>query len=234
MPFLLSIVIPVYNEERTLEELVDRVRAAELPSGMQREIILVDDASGDGTRQILQRLVEADPSLKVIYHESNQGKGGALHTGFAAATGTYVLIQDADLEYDPADYPRLLAPILKEQADVVIGTRFHGEALRALTLRQRVANRVITFLSNIATRLPLSDVECCYKVIPTAMLQRITLLEKRFGFEPEVVAKLARLGARFHEVKISYRGRSYADGKKIGVSDGFRALYCIVRYRFFA
>ncbi|MCK4872284.1 MAG: glycosyltransferase family 2 protein [Phycisphaerales bacterium] len=228
---LLSVIIPVFNEEATLAALVERVRDAPVPASVTLEIVLVDDASSDGTRDILARLAEQNPSLRIVYHDHNVGKGGALHSGFDAATGDLVLIQDADLEYDPQDYNRLLAPILDGRADVVIGTRFHGEARRALRPVQALANRVITVLSNIVTGRRLTDIECCYKVFRAELLHRITLREKRFGFEPEVVAKMVRLGARIEEIPVAYRGRTYADGKKIGLRDGFRAIWCIVRYR---
>lgn len=226
----LSIVIPVYNEEKTLQEVVRRVRSVDLP--LSREIILVDDASRDGSRAIIEAL--AGDGVRVFFHAVNQGKGAALRTGFKEAQGEIVLIQDADLEYDPNEYPKLLAPIIAGKADVVYGSRFIGsEAHRVLYFWHMVGNRFLTLLSNMLTNLNLTDMETCYKVFRREVLAEIAIREDRFGFEPEITAKVARQGLRIYEVGISYSGRTYQDGKKIGWRDGLRALYCIVRYRFF-
>ena len=229
----LSVVIPVYNEEATVEELIHRVKKTQLPDTVSMQIVLVDDASHDSTQDILQRLAAQNPEIILVRHRENRGKGAALHSGFAAVTGDYVLIQDADLEYDPADYPALLEPILQGRCDVVIGSRFLGKTdLQAMTVAQKLANRFLTFLSNLFTGLHLTDMECCYKLIPAELVRSMNLREKRFGFEPEMVARLARSSVRIEEVPVSYRGRSYESGKKIGWVDAIRAIYCIVRYRF--
>lgn len=223
----LSVVIPCYNEERTIRALVEAVIRAPYAA---KEIIVVDDGSRDGTRVILQTQIAALVQ-QIVYHETNQGKGAALRSGIRAATGDIVIIQDADLEYDPDDYPRLLQPILAGQADVVFGSRFRGPEPPRMFLRQRLANTLLTRLSNLSTGLELTDMETCYKVFRREIIQAIHIEEDRFGFEPEVTAKLARTGCRIHEVGISYRGRSYAQGKKIGWKDALRALWCIVKYR---
>jgi glycosyltransferase involved in cell wall biosynthesis len=231
----LSIIMPVYNEVQFVERIIERVRAVKLPDGVERELIVVDDGSKDGTRDKLAALPAA-PDLRVILHERNQGKGAALHTGFAAATGEFVIVQDADLEYDPAEIPRLLKPVLDGNADVVFGSRFiSGESRRVLYFWHSIINHRLTMLCNFFTNLNLSDMEVCYKLIRRDLLSRIKLKEKRFGFEPEVTIKLARLKPkpRFYEVGISYAGRTYAEGKKIGVKDGFRALWCLFRYGLF-
>jgi glycosyltransferase involved in cell wall biosynthesis len=223
----LSIVIPCYNEVRTIRHIVDRVRAAPVA---EREIIIVDDCSRDGTRDLLR--TEIAPLVdKVLYHEVNQGKGAALRTGFRAATGDVVVVQDADLEYDPQDYPRLLQPILEGKADVVFGSRFQGgQPHRVVYFWHMVGNKLLTLLSNMATNINLTDMETCYKVFRREVLQRIEIEENRFGFEPEITAKVARLGVVIFEVGISYYGRTYAEGKKIGWRDGFRALWAIAKY----
>jgi glycosyltransferase involved in cell wall biosynthesis len=223
----LSIVIPCYNEVRTIRHIVDRVRAAPVA---EREIIIVDDCSRDGTRDLLR--TEIAPLVdKVLYHEVNQGKGAALRTGFRAATGDVVVVQDADLEYDPQDYPRLLQPILEGKADVVFGSRFQGgQPHRVVYFWHMVGNKFLTLLSNMATNINLTYMETCYKVFRREVLQRIEIEENRFGFEPEITAKVARLGVVIFEVGISYYGRTYAEGKKIGWRDGFRALWAIAKY----
>jgi glycosyltransferase involved in cell wall biosynthesis len=222
----LTVVIPVYNEVHTLLSLIDRVQAVAL----DKELILVDDCSSDGTRDLLQRTA-FPANVRVLYHERNQGKGAALRTGFAAATGDVVIIQDADLEYDPEEYPKLLEPIVAGRADVVFGSRFAGgESHRVLYFWHSLGNKFLTLASNAFTNLNLTDMETCYKVFRRDVLQRITVEENRFGFEPEITAKVAKLRVRIYEVGISYAGRTYEEGKKIGWRDGVRALWCIVKY----
>ncbi|HVC92082.1 MAG TPA: glycosyltransferase family 2 protein [Pirellulales bacterium] len=226
--FVLSVVIPVYNEFRTIEEVVRRVRA----SGVPTEIIIVDDGSTDGTRELLRGWPSA-PDLKVFMHETNLGKGSALRTGFGHATGEVVIVQDADLEYDPAEFEKLIQPIVDDLADVVFGSRFTGDNQRVLYFWHSVGNKLLTLLSNAMTNLNLTDMETCYKAFRRDVIQGIapTLREQRFGIEPELTAKVARMpGVRIHERPISYCGRTYAEGKKITWRDGFRALWCIVRY----
>jgi glycosyltransferase involved in cell wall biosynthesis len=224
----LSVVIPVYNEVATLEEIVTRVSASPVP----KEIILVDDCSTDGTHDILRSL-ERLKNVRVFYHESNQGKGAALRTGFAQAQGDLVIIQDADLEYDPQEYPRLIQPIVDDKADVVYGSRFAGgQSHRVLYFWHSMGNRLLTLLSNMCTNLNLTDMETCYKVFRREIIQSLAIEENRFGFEPEITAKVAAMGARIYEVGISYYGRTYEEGKKIGWRDGVRALWCILKYRF--
>jgi glycosyltransferase involved in cell wall biosynthesis len=223
----ISVVIPCYNEVSTIEAILDAVRASEI---RDKEIVVVDDASSDGTRDKL-RSFEGQPGLRVIFHERNQGKGAALRTGFRAATGDVVIVQDADLEYDPKEYPKLLAPIRAGKADVVYGSRFAGgESHRVLYFWHYAANKLLTLCSNMFTNLNLTDMETCYKAFRREVIQKIDLREGRFGFEPEVTAKVARMGCRIYEVGISYSGRTYAEGKKIGWRDGLRALWCILRY----
>ena len=221
----LSVVIPVYNERDTVLKILDMVLAQPLVS----EVVLVDDRSTDGTREILRQMAPP-PRVRVIHHERNQGKGAALRTGFAAATGDLVLIQDADLEYDPADYPALLAPILAGKADAVFGSRFLGGPHRVLYFWHYLANRFLTLLSNAFTGLNLTDMEVCSKVFRRDLLLRMKLVANGFGVEPELTAKVARLKARVYEVPVSYHGRTYAEGKKIGWKDGVAALYWIVRF----
>ncbi|MCC5843109.1 MAG: glycosyltransferase family 2 protein [Verrucomicrobia bacterium] len=226
----LSIIIPVYNEVSTLAELLNAVR--EVDTGLDREIILVDDGSSDGTRDLLPKLAQQFPDVVIDLHAVNRGKGAALHTGFAKATGDIVLIQDADLEYDPKDYPKLLAPILQGRADVVYGSRFlGGGAHRVVYYWHYVGNKFLTMLSNMMTNINLTDMEVCYKVFKRDIIQSLNLKEERFGFEVEVTAKLARRKAVIYEVPISYYGRSYEEGKKITWKDGFRAIWCIFKYR---
>jgi glycosyltransferase involved in cell wall biosynthesis len=226
----LSIVIPCYNEAKTIRTIVDRVRAAPVPD---KEIIIVDDCSRDGTRDLLR--TEIAPLVdQVIYHANNQGKGAALRTGFAAATGDVVIVQDADLEYHPNEYPKLLQPILDGRADVVFGSRFSGgDAHRVVYFWHMVGNKFLTLCSNMATNLNLTDMETCYKMCRREVLQKIAIEENRFGFEPEITAKIARLRVPIYEVGITYSGRTYEEGKKIGWRDGFRALYAIVKYNVF-
>lgn len=232
--FVLSVVIPVYNEEKTLRDLVNRVR--EVP--IRKEIVLVDDCSKDGSREIMKQIAEEfanDPlnSFALDYHDVNKGKGAALKTGFAKTSGDVVLIQDADLEYDPNEYPRLLKPIIQDEADVVYGSRFLGDqAHRVLYFWHYLGNKFLTLLSNCFTNLNLTDMETCYKVFRREVLDEIgpKLKQARFGFEPEITARVARRRHRVYELSISYFGRTYEEGKKIGWRDGVKALWCIVRY----
>lgn len=228
--FKLSVVIPVYNEKRWITEVLRRVRMVPIP----KEIILVDDLSTDGTREMLQQF--ADDNTKILYKEINQGKGAALRDGFKLCTGNVIIIQDADLEYDPDDYPSLLQPIIENKADVVFGSRFIGEKHRVLYFWHMVTNKILTVLSNMLTNLNLTDMETCYKVFKKEVLEGMDLKSNRFGFEPEFTAKIAKKKKpawRVFEVPVSYDGRTYEQGKKIGLKDGFNALYCIVRYKFF-
>jgi glycosyltransferase involved in cell wall biosynthesis len=222
----LSVIIPVYNERATLRKVIERVRAVDFP----KEIIVVDDCSTDGTRELLQSELHALVD-KVIYHACNTGKGGAIRTGVQEVTGDYVIIQDADLEYDPQEYHLLLEPVLQGKADVVYGSRFlTGKAHRVLYFWHAVGNKFLTLLSDMFTNLTLTDMETCYKLIRADVFKHINIEQNRFGFEPEITAKLARLNLRIYEVGISYDGRSYAEGKKIGWKDGFQALWCILKY----
>ena len=228
----LSIVIPVYNEEMTISRVLDGVLAVNL-DGIEREILAVNDCSTDRTLDVLKE-IEKSGAIRLFSHEKNMGKGAALRTGFASVTGDIVLVQDADLEYDPAEYPRLLAPILQGKADVVYGSRFvGGDVHRVLYFWHSVGNRFLTLLSNMLTNLNLTDMEVCYKVFRREILDKIKIEENRFGFEPEITAKVAKLKCRIYEVGISYSGRTYAEGKKIGAKDGFKAIWCIIKYNIF-
>lgn len=225
----LSVVIPVYNEKNTIEEIIHQVKAVK---GIDMEIILVDDFSTDGTRELYLKLKTSVD--KIILHEKNMGKGAALRTGFQHASGDYVVVQDADLEYDPQEYPILLEPVLKGKADVVYGSRFMGDRPhRVLFFWHYVGNKILTLLSNIFTNLNLTDMETCYKLFKREIIQNIPIKENRFGFEPEITARIARTHARIYEVGISYSGRDYSEGKKIGWKDAIRAFICIIKYNVF-
>ena len=226
-----SIVIPCFNEINTIEAMIKKVSSVEL--GIEKELVIVDDFSSDGTRQYLESNSQ-DLNLKVIYHEVNKGKGAALRSGFAHATGDIIIVQDADLEYEPTEYPKLLKPILDGKADVVYGSRFVGsDTHRVLYFWHSLGNRFLTLLSNVFTNLNLTDMEVCYKVFKRSILREIELKEDRFGFEPEFTAKIARNGYVVYEVGVSYYGRTYSEGKKINWRDGFRAIYVILKYGIF-
>jgi len=227
-----SIVIPCFNEVETIAQIVALVEAVNLEH--EKEIVIVDDFSTDGTREVLADLAGRDDSIRTVLHERNRGKGAALRSGFAAASGEVIIIQDADLEYDPLDYPKLLRPIVEGKAEVVYGSRFAGgESHRVLYFWHSVGNKLLTLFSNLFTNLNLSDMEVCYKVFKRELLERISLQEDRFGFEPEFTAKIARLGCRIYEVGISYHGRTYDEGKKIGWKDALRAVFVILKYGLF-
>ncbi|PCH95453.1 MAG: glycosyl transferase [Bacteroidetes bacterium] len=230
----LSIVIPVYNEEATIHLILNKIQKVNLAEGMQMEVILVNDCSSDNTKESISTYQSENSSLSIKYfeHSVNKGKGAALHTGIAEATGDYLIIQDADLEYDPEEYNDLLKPMLSGNADVVYGSRFiGGRPHRVLFFFHTIGNKLLTLMSNVFTGLNITDMETCYKLFKTEMIQGIKLQENRFGFEPEVTAKISRItDIRIYEVGISYYGRTYAEGKKINWKDGFRALYCIIKY----
>jgi len=234
---VLSVVVPVFNEERTLRALLEKLIEAPLPGGVGRQIVLVNDASSDGSEAIIRAVCEAHPGedIRSVTHPVNQGKGGALHTGIREATGDFIIIQDADLEYDPREYALMLPLLLDDRADVVYGSRFvGGKPHRAMFYWHTFGNRALTRLSNFFTGIRLTDMETCYKLFRSDVIKSLPLREKRFGFEPEVTARIAKIpGLRIYEVGISYHGRSYAEGKKIGWRDGFHAVWCILRYNLF-
>lgn len=230
----LSIVIPAYNESASLPLILNRIKEVQLVGGVRKEIIIVDDCSTDGTHAVLQQYIASNPMLPIVAHRHpvNKGKGAAIRTGIQAAKGEYVVVQDADLEYDPQEYNLLLQPVLSGMADVVYGSRFMGgKPHRILFFWHTIGNKLLTFISNMLSNLNLTDMETCYKLFPTSTVQQLRLVEDRFGFEPEVTAKIAKVkGLRIYEVGISYYGRTYHEGKKIGWKDGFRAIYCILKY----
>lgn len=224
----LSVIIPCFNEVNTLKNILEEVKNSDIKD---QEIIVVDDYSNDGTREILKSLVDSE--IKVLYHDSNKGKGAALRTGFKNASGDICIVQDADLEYDPKEFPIVIGPILENKADVVFGSRFQsGRPHRVVYFWHRIGNGVLTLLSNFFTDLNLSDMETCYKAFRTEVIKSIDIKENRFGFEPEITAKVSKMNLRIYEVGISYYGRTYDEGKKIGWKDGIRAIYCILKYNF--
>jgi glycosyltransferase involved in cell wall biosynthesis len=224
----LSVIVPVFNERNTVVEVVRRMRAVELPDGIEREIIIIDDGSGDGTRDVLRQL--GDSTVRILVHEENRGKGAAVRTGLALATGDYVLIQDADLEYDPDDWPKLIAPVIRGRASVVYGSRFTGER-RNMLLLHWIGNRVLSLVTNVLFNSTLSDMETCYKLVDRKLLADLRLRSDRFAIEPEITAKILKRGIRIYEVPISYMGREFDEGKKITWRDGFAALWTLVKFR---
>ncbi|MEO6283303.1 MAG: glycosyltransferase family 2 protein [Dyadobacter sp.] len=230
----LSVIVPAYNEEKTIWKVLDKLKSVELIGGFQKEIVIVNDCSSDNTEGVAKRFIGENPQMEISYyrHEYNQGKGAALHTGIRRAIGDYIIVQDADLEYDPQEFNILLKPVIEGYADVVYGSRFMGgRPHRILFFWHTIGNKFLTFLSNMFTNLNLTDMETCYKLFRADILKGLVLLENRFGFEPEVTAKISKVPKiRIYEVGVSYYGRTYEEGKKINWKDGFRALYCIVRY----
>ncbi len=225
----LSVVVPVFNERNTVVEILRRMRAVELPDGIESEIIVVDDGSSDGTRDVLRQL--GDSTVRIVLHDRNRGKGAALRTGFAHAAGEYVLVQDADLEYDPEDWPKLLAPVVRGRARVVYGSRFTGER-RNMLLLHWIGNRFLSLVTNVLFNTTLSDMETCYKLIDRSLIEELQLKSNRFDIEPEISAKILKRGIRIYEVPISYSGREFEEGKKITWRDGFAALWTLVKFRF--
>jgi glycosyltransferase involved in cell wall biosynthesis len=238
MATVLSIIVPAYNEERTIQHILEKINEVQLIHNMEKEIIVVNDCSADNTEAKVMEFKQQHPDVKVVYkkHQVNQGKGAALHTGIQSATGDFVIVQDADLEYDPHEFNILVKPILDGFADVVYGSRFMGgRPHRILFFWHTIGNKMLTFASNMFTNLNLTDMETCYKMFRREIIQSLDLKEKRFGFEPEVTAKVSKIPKiRIYEVGISYYGRTYEEGKKIGMKDAFRALYCILRYNLFS
>ncbi|MCB1120493.1 MAG: glycosyltransferase family 2 protein [Verrucomicrobiae bacterium] len=234
----LSVLIPAFNEESTIPLILERVSKVELVNGMAKELIVVNDCSGDGTEEAVKAYMREHPDVEIVYlaHDKNQGKGAALHTGIAKASGDYMVVQDADLEYDPEEYNKLLRPVLMDGADVVYGSRFIGsEPHRILFFWHTIGNKALTFLSNALTNLNLTDMETCYKLFRSDIIKNLKLKEERFGFEPEVTAKISRVpNIKIFEVGISYYGRTFDEGKKINWKDGVRALYCILKYNIFS
>lgn len=230
----LSIIIPAYNEEKTIHFILDKIKDVELVNNIDKEIIIINDCSSDNTKDAVDSYISKSPKLNIQYfeHEINKGKGAAIHTGISHATGDFLIIQDADLEYDPNEYNALLKPVILGFADVVFGSRFMGSnPHRILFFWHTIGNKFLTLLSNLATNLNLTDMETCYKLFNTKIIQSVKLMENRFGFEPEITAKISRIpNIRIYEVGISYYGRTYEEGKKIGWKDGFRAIYCILKY----